>query len=214
MITEIRLTNFKCFKEETAFPMSKINLLTGINGRGKSTLLQSLLLMRQTIEHNPNSREIIFNGSCVRLGAFEDVKNSDSSRDDNIQISFKLFNSYRNNTIHIHYVFAENSINERVATIKEISIVGEPSFYNREKKFTIFWDKNFMDSIDDDGRKSTSSYSEGLNSLLPLRQLRLKDTNHVYLHEFINFLKTHYIAADRIGSKDYYEKSNLGTCKK
>ncbi len=52
MLTQIKLTHFKCFKEETSFPLSQLNLLTGINGRGKSTLLQSLLLMRQSVEHN------------------------------------------------------------------------------------------------------------------------------------------------------------------
>jgi AAA15 family ATPase/GTPase len=35
MFNEIKLTNFKCFQGEVAFPLSKINLLTGINGRGK-----------------------------------------------------------------------------------------------------------------------------------------------------------------------------------
>ncbi|RKZ51565.1 MAG: hypothetical protein DRR16_27225 [Candidatus Parabeggiatoa sp. nov. 3] len=59
MLTQIKLTNFKCFKEETTFPLSQLNLLTGINGQGKSTLLHSLLLMRQSIEHNDRSMQIL-----------------------------------------------------------------------------------------------------------------------------------------------------------
>jgi predicted ATPase len=39
MFNEIKLTNFKCFQGEVAFPLSKINLLTGINGRGKSSFI-------------------------------------------------------------------------------------------------------------------------------------------------------------------------------
>lgn len=53
MLTQIKLTNFKCFKEETAITLSQFNLFTGVNGAGKSTALQPLLLMKQSIEHNP-----------------------------------------------------------------------------------------------------------------------------------------------------------------
>jgi AAA15 family ATPase/GTPase len=42
MLSNIKLRNFKVFKDETNFPLSKINLLTGINGRGKSSFLQNL----------------------------------------------------------------------------------------------------------------------------------------------------------------------------
>ncbi len=73
MITKIILKNFKCFKEETTFPLTHFNLLTGINGRGKSTLLQSLLVMHQS----GYTGKIVFNGSHVNLGRFEDVKNHD-----------------------------------------------------------------------------------------------------------------------------------------
>ena len=131
MITEIKLKNFKCFKEETAFPLSKINLLTGVNGRGKSTLLQSLLLMRQTIEHNPNSEQIIFNGSCVRLGAFDDVKNSENSRDESIEMSFKVFNDFTQ-SVDIKYLLVENLDNDRVSNIEEFSIFNNHDFYEKK----------------------------------------------------------------------------------
>ena len=75
MLTQIKLTNFKCFKEETAFPLGQLNLLTGINGRGKSTLLQPLLLMQQSIEHNEKITQILLNGCYVNLGNFDDVRN-------------------------------------------------------------------------------------------------------------------------------------------
>ncbi|MFI3220772.1 MAG: AAA family ATPase [Methylococcales bacterium] len=79
MLTEIKLTNFKCFKEETAIPLSKFNLFTGVNGAGKSTALQALLLMWQSIGDLPFLSEsselnLILNGSCVNLGNFDDVK--------------------------------------------------------------------------------------------------------------------------------------------
>jgi AAA15 family ATPase/GTPase len=44
MLSQIQLKNFKCFKNMTTVPLTGINLFTGINGRGKSTVLQALLL--------------------------------------------------------------------------------------------------------------------------------------------------------------------------
>ena len=45
MINELLVDNFKLFAKETKFSgLKSINLLTGVNGLGKSSTLQSLLL--------------------------------------------------------------------------------------------------------------------------------------------------------------------------
>jgi len=87
MINSTRLKNFKTFKNETVFNVSLLNLLTGINGRGKSSYLQSLLLIRQSLEEHGNFDKVIFNGSCVNLGSFRDVKNRYTGNDAKIEIS-------------------------------------------------------------------------------------------------------------------------------
>lgn len=86
MITSTRLKNFKGFQNDITFPVSKINLLTGINGRGKSSFLQSILLLRQSIEEQEIFEKVIFNGSCVNLGTFHDVKNRNTGNDVSIEI--------------------------------------------------------------------------------------------------------------------------------
>jgi len=86
MINSTRLKNFKGFKDETIFNLSKINLLTGINGKGKSSYLQSLLLIRQSFEQQGSFDQLIFNGSCVNLGTYHDVKNRDTGNDVKIEI--------------------------------------------------------------------------------------------------------------------------------
>ncbi|CAC9973828.1 AAA family ATPase [Flavobacterium panici] len=50
MITNVELTNFKCFEKES-FDLYPLTLLTGINGMGKSSLIQSLLLLKQNYEN-------------------------------------------------------------------------------------------------------------------------------------------------------------------
>ena len=91
MIKEVTIKGFKSFKELSRFPLSYITLLTGINGRGKSTFLQALLLCKQSIdasEHECN--RFVLNGNCVQLGTFDDVRNVSISREENIFFSYEL----------------------------------------------------------------------------------------------------------------------------
>lgn len=89
MIECISLTNFKLFRDKTVFDhLKQINLLTGVNGRGKSTLLQSMLLIKQTLLQSDDVRRLILNGQYVSLGNVLDVKNQESMRDDAVVFSF------------------------------------------------------------------------------------------------------------------------------
>lgn len=74
MIKKIYLKNFKCF-EEISLECGELNLFTGINGMGKSTLIQALLLLRQTFEKSSPSEKghLSLNGKYVNLGKTEDI---------------------------------------------------------------------------------------------------------------------------------------------
>lgn len=73
MIEFIRIENFKTLLE-TDFSLSSLNLFTGLNGMGKSSLIQTLLLLRQSFEKNalPN-KGLLLNGEYVNLGTGDDV---------------------------------------------------------------------------------------------------------------------------------------------
>ncbi len=91
MIESISLTNFKLFKERTTFDhLKKINLLTGVNGRGKSTFLQSMLLVKQTLLLSSSVNRLVLNGSYVSLGNALDAKNDETSREQAIEFSYKV----------------------------------------------------------------------------------------------------------------------------
>ena len=64
MIKNITIEGFKCFHERQSIPLSQINLLYGKNGRGKSTIAQSFLLLAQTMkeckDQRNNLRDFIF----------------------------------------------------------------------------------------------------------------------------------------------------------
>lgn len=74
MISKIRIEKFKTISEH-AFSLSNLNLFAGLNGMGKSTMLQSLLLIRQSVLSNANSYrgEINLNGELIRLGYGKDI---------------------------------------------------------------------------------------------------------------------------------------------
>lgn len=76
MFTSISIKNFKCFSNETLFNLKKINLFTGYNGRGKSTVFQAFLLLAQSLYENKNLNKLVVNGMFCKLGLFEDLINN------------------------------------------------------------------------------------------------------------------------------------------
>lgn len=210
MLTQIKLINFKCFKEETAFPLSQFNLFTGVNGNGKSTLLQSILLMRQSIEHDLYTTELILNGSCVNLGSFDDVRNCETSTSEAIFFEFSICNA--NNISSF-----EGSIRYRLKPNKDnMSLhIPEIAFHdaNKNKEYSfIYTDKELYKLINE----------ERLFRLINLEPPN-SDVNNIITHSvnlnfggnnggiqtYLNFKKIHFISADRIGPQEFYLKSTL-----
>ena len=75
MITHIRMKNFKSWADSGEVKLAPLTGFFGTNSSGKSSLLQMLLLLKQTTERS-DSREIIFFGneeSLVNLGNFREV---------------------------------------------------------------------------------------------------------------------------------------------
>ena len=73
MLREYRLTNFKAFGETVTIPIRPLTLIFGANSSGKSSIFQSLLLLKQTLEEakNPNTA-LLPKGSLVDLGTYRD----------------------------------------------------------------------------------------------------------------------------------------------
>lgn len=72
MITELELRFFKCF-EHLRLPLAPLNLLTGLNASGKSSALQALVLLHQTMLEHEWATRLALNGASIRLGAMPDV---------------------------------------------------------------------------------------------------------------------------------------------
>jgi len=73
MITNIYLRNFKAF-QEAEIPPCQLNIFTGLNGMGKSTFLQSLLLLRQSfLQKTLLDKGLLLNGSYIEIGKGKDA---------------------------------------------------------------------------------------------------------------------------------------------
>lgn len=72
MINRLSIRNFKCF-EALSLPLAPLTLMTGFNAAGKSTALQTLLLLAQATRQGGVSRLLALNGELTHLGTPGDV---------------------------------------------------------------------------------------------------------------------------------------------
>jgi predicted ATPase len=87
MIESIGLMNFKCF-EQQVIKLKPLTLLAGLNSSGKSTIIQALLLLRQSyLENLLPDTGLTLNGKLAELGTAKDVLFEEAEID---EIAFEL----------------------------------------------------------------------------------------------------------------------------
>jgi predicted ATPase len=72
MLERLDLEHFKCF-ELLRLPLGRLTLLSGANASGKSSALQALVLLHQTIREHEWSTRLFLNGEELNLGKVADV---------------------------------------------------------------------------------------------------------------------------------------------
>ncbi len=231
MLKEIKLKNFKIFKEETSFPLAKINLLTGINGQGKSSLLQALLLMRQSVEQAPYSGAIFLNGSCVNLGTAEEVINDEQEKDANITIGFTY--QLTVGVFEIQYILKKHISESKLLQISKIHLNTTEDFYFYFGEFEVgkelilkeIGNEKFIAEVVDSQRQEKEEEEDSQQQLEAFYRLeKLLPVNYSYgsmllIHKsplpisqislHVDFQKIHYVSSARPAPKRYYEKESL-----
>ncbi len=212
MLKNITLQNFKVFREKTTFPLANFNLLTGTNGKGKSSLLQSILLMKQSIDFNQLAPKIYLNGSCVNLGDFQDVKNIDAPTNEYITMAFEFKNGKAEYNL-------KSELESTTLDIQNLKFKNENADFFLDAEHKTFEGKTpAFESEEKLGIKDVF-----LAFLLPVNLITQKDeavnnNQNIIYNNLWNvgnnigansFLYVHYISADRIGSQKYYVKKDL-----
>lgn len=78
MLKKIVIRNFKAFGEKTEVELNKLNIFSGLNSNGKSSLYQALLLFTQSLDSWINYNNILLpvlqlNGKYINLGNEEEI---------------------------------------------------------------------------------------------------------------------------------------------
>jgi len=81
MIATLRIQEFKCFSDQT-LPFGALTLLTGANATGKSSVIQPLLLLRQSHLRGTLERgELLLNGPLINVGTVLDAVKEQADTD-------------------------------------------------------------------------------------------------------------------------------------
>ncbi|HFS0969409.1 TPA: DUF3696 domain-containing protein [Pseudomonas aeruginosa] len=92
MFTRLKLTNFKAWQETGKVALMPVTMLLGTNSSGKSSLIQSLLLLKQTVQSPDRTVHLNLGGDEVNdlfnFGSFEDVLNQGATAPRQFSIAF------------------------------------------------------------------------------------------------------------------------------
>jgi len=98
MIINSSLNSFKSFRNLTQLNMSPLTILCGANSSGKSTILKSILTLKQSYV-SPSARDtLILNGELVNNGFFEDVAFQRTTSEFSISNTFLVQNPFLDNS--------------------------------------------------------------------------------------------------------------------
>lgn len=91
MINSVGIHNFKAF-EDQSIEFRPLTLLTGLNGMGKSSVLQTFLLLRQSYQERLlETAGLVLNGSLIELGSGIDIL-FDGAKEDELGFDLTLDN--------------------------------------------------------------------------------------------------------------------------
>lgn len=89
MLKSWSIENFKSIVNSGELQLAPVTVLAGLNSSGKSSLLQSILMISQTLSSPAADRPLLPNGPMVQLGIFEHILN-DRSEVNTLTIGFEL----------------------------------------------------------------------------------------------------------------------------
>ena len=88
-ITEISVQGFKSLSEESRIEIRSLTILAGANSSGKSSIMQPLLLMKQTLEVLYNPGALLINGPNVKFTSGSQLLSNTISSNDQFSVAIK-----------------------------------------------------------------------------------------------------------------------------
>src|SRR5579859_6892825 len=79
MLKSWSIQNFKPILNSGELKLAPVTVLAGRNSSGKSSLIQSILMIAQTLSNRILDRALLPNGPIIQLGTFEDILSEQTS---------------------------------------------------------------------------------------------------------------------------------------
>ncbi len=140
MITELSVQNFKSWKDTNKLQIAPLTGFFGANSSGKTSLLQTLLMLKQTVERPSDWKGVIDFGddnSLVNLGSFDETihqHNVDLNLD--VAVSWELPEKQNLGSVETNFLSFSMSIGKKY----EHSVQLDNFHYsNGESEFEIVW---------------------------------------------------------------------------
>jgi predicted ATPase len=130
MITQLNIKNFKSHKN-TLLSLSSLNILTGLNGVGKSSVFQALLLLRQSYLKNRLHEGIDLNKPLCNIGLVGDAKYQ-YAQDEIIEFGIEIEQQ------NLLWQFQSNQLDStflKLANKPEYSHLNKISLFNRQFQY-------------------------------------------------------------------------------
>ncbi len=134
MIQNIFLSNFK-LHNQTDVRMSGLTVLTGMNGMGKSSVIQSLLLLRQSFFSNDLETGLNLRGDLCDLGSSGELA-CQSSNDHDLKIQLEFL---RQDRLDYSFVYPNDLMDTLLcadaANISDKSVLKKYSLFNEKFQY-------------------------------------------------------------------------------
>lgn len=230
MIKQIEIQNFKSLKVADV-SISNLNLLMGLNGMGKSSFIQTLLLLMQSDKLEDGVIDL--NGLLAKIGQGKDALYQFASEDViYLQLKFdydsieNIFTKYLDNTKYrktperfailkeIYSMDGAFDIDALCSRMEESSHISRATFYNT---------KDLLISsgliIEHKQNNNKAQFEKAIYNTFKWKFLYQKDKDKLISKEkpcktAMEFFRSQtkkfqYISAERIGPKDLYESSSI-----
>lgn len=128
----LSLENFRLFRKTVHFEFSDINIITGTNSSGKSSLIKSLILINENIKQGFPWLCLKTGGNIHNLGGYKDILNQ-SSLNDEITIEFPI-NFYKGNSGNTFSTFVSSKPGTSHRIFRDDLILSSSKSKNEERK--------------------------------------------------------------------------------
>ena len=124
----IEIDNFKSYATPQKISVSDMSVFLGANSSGKSTAIQTLLAIKQTMECNSHDIELLLSGQYVALGDYDDVINDKSKDGFSIGLDFRCIKKNETTDVKDSYSikwFFKKASDESQAKLESVEITYE-----------------------------------------------------------------------------------------